>query len=435
MGYRTLQPGGLPPEFWYRPSYTREDRRLEGSLNLKLNPATGTVLSAARSDGYGRASFPVSPLAFGQVLYERFDSNSVASYVQHYVKINADWALHELGKPSMPPAQAVSYRAASPTNFTVRYTNSWIAAEGIMEAPASAEVPFGVTTRVVAYNTWSSPPHFDLEITIHNKPADPWPEAAWVCLPFDLESPQFRIGRLGSIIDPAKDIVPGANHDLFALDTGIAVFGADGRGFGICPLDSPLVSLGEPGGWKYTTNATPQRAAVFVNLFNNQWTTNFRFWNEGTWTSRIRIWMFDRYDPWRSLIKPSLETHFPLQAAVADGPAGTLPLSASGVAVATNTIRLSTNTPAIAYAGGGSVMVTAFGANPDGPGTLLRLWEMAGRSGPRHVFLPSGLAAQSVQPVDLRGRPVGEAIPVENGRFQVEMPAFAPVSLRLNGIP
>ena len=105
-----------------------------------------------------------------------------------------------------------------------------------------------------------------------------------MCLPFNIESPQFRVGRLGSIIDPSKDIVPGANRDLFAVDTGVAVFGPDGRGFGICPLDSPLVSLGGPGGWKYTTNSVSQRAAVFVNLFNNQWTTNFRLWNEGTWT-------------------------------------------------------------------------------------------------------------------------------------------------------
>jgi alpha-mannosidase len=433
VGYGTFQLGNSKhPEFWYHPEERTEDQMLLGALRLQLNPRAGAVVSAVRSDALRKASFPVSPYSFGQVLYERFDSNNVAAYVHRYVKINADWALNELGKPSMPPAQAISYRAASPTNFTVRYTNSWIAAEGIMEAPASAEVPFGVTTRVVAYNTWSSPPHFDLEITIHNKPADPWPEAAWVCLPFDIESPQFRIGRLGSIIDPAKDIVPGANHDLFAVDTGIAVFGADGRGFGICPLDSPLVSLGEPGGWKYTTNAPPKRAAVFVNLFNNQWTTNFRFWNEGTWTSRIRIWMFNSYDPWRSLIKPSLEARFPLQAAVADGPAGTLPLSASGVAVATNAIRLSTNTPAIAYAGGGTIMVTAFGANPDGAGTLLRLWEMAGRSGPRHVALPSGLAAQSVQPVDLRSRAVGEAIPVKDGRFEMPIGAFAPASVLLN---
>lgn len=434
VGYRTYASERMRSEFWYHPEINARQHLLHANLSLKLDPASGTVISAARRAVSREAAFPISPFGFGQILYERFDSNNVASFVQRYVKINADWALNELGKPSMPPAQAIPYRDASPTNFTVRYTNSWIAAEGIMEAPASTEVPFGVTTRVVAYNRWSSSASFDIEITIHNKPADPWPEAAWVCLPFDIESPQFRIGRLGSIIDPAKDIVPSANHDLLAVDTGVAVFGADGRGFGICPLDSPLVSLGEPGGWKYTTNSVTKRATVFVNLFNNQWTTNFRFWNEGTWTSHIRIWMFDRYDPWKSLLKPSLEARFPLQAALADGPAGMLPLSASGVAVSTNAVN-TTDAAGVAWAGGGSVRVTAFVANPDGAGTLLRLWETAGQSGPRTVNLPSGMKASRAQPVDLRGRPSGEAIPIQSGSFRFPLGAFAPASFNLDARP
>ena len=432
LGYRTfLRTGTVEP--CYYPEVRQEVAEIHArSTTLKLDPKAGVLASCRRSGGQGRALAPAnSEFGFGQVLYERFDSNRVASYVQHYVKISADWAFNELGKPAMPSAQAVPYQAASPTNFTVNYTSSWLAAEATMDAQPSAQVPFGLSTHVVLYNSelWRGMPFFDLEFTIHNKPADPWPEAAWVCLPFDIESPQFRIGRLGSIIDPAKDIVPGANHDLFAVDTGVAVFGADGRGFGICPLDSPLVSLGEPGGWKYTTNATPKRAAVFVNLFNNQWTTNFRFWNEGTWTSRIRIWMFDSYDPWRSLIKPSLEARFPLQAAVADGPAGTLPLSASGVAVATNAIRLSTNTPAIAYAGGGTVMVTAFGANPDGPGTLLRVWEMAGSSGEHTVTIPGKFA--SATPVNLRGEKLGHPLEIKNGKLVFTLPAYAPASFTL----
>ena len=39
---------------------------------------------------------------FGQYLYERFSSDQVADYVKAYVKINADWAVNELGKPNLP---------------------------------------------------------------------------------------------------------------------------------------------------------------------------------------------------------------------------------------------------------------------------------------------------------------------------------------------
>jgi alpha-mannosidase len=74
------------------------------------------------------------------------------------------------------------------------------------------------------------------------------------------------------------------------------------------------------------------------------------------------------------------------------------------------------------------VLVTALGANPDGPGTVLRLWEMAGITGERTVRLPAGLSAKAVQPVDLRGQPLGQPVVVQDGKFSVSLSAFAPAS-------
>jgi hypothetical protein len=354
-----------------------------------------------------------SPYGFGQLLYERFDSNQVHRFVDAYVKIDSAWATNELGKPMLPPASLAPSRSASPTGFTVSYAHSTlVAAEAEFDATASPGVPFGITTRYVFYNGL---PYFDIEVTIHDKPADPWPEAAWLCLPFKVDSPQFRLGRLGAVVDPERELVPGSNNHLFALDTGLAVFDSSGTGFGVCPLDSPLVSLGEPGCWKYSTDFKTGKATVFVNLFNNQWTTNFRLWNEGTWTSRVRIWAFHDYDSVESLIRPSLEARYPLQAVCVSGPGGSLPTGGSGLSVGH----------------WNSAPVTAFGSNPDGTGTLLRLWEMAGKPGSLSLQLPPGMDVLEAQPVDLRGRPAGMAIPVEDGEFTVPLRAFAPASFVL----
>lgn len=78
------------------------------------------------------------------------------------------------------------------------------------------------------------------------------------------------------------------------------------------------------------------------------------------------------------------------------------------------------------------IQITVDGSNPDGPGTVLRLWEQAGQSGKVSVRLPERMNVKQVQPVDLRGRPVGQPIPVKNGSFKVRVGAFAPVSLVLN---
>jgi hypothetical protein len=277
-----------------------------------------------------------------------------------------------------------------------------------MESAPTTNLP-GVTTCLTLYH---DVPFADLEITLHNKPFEPWPEAGWLCLPLNVATPRFRLGRLGSIIDPAHDIITGANRNMFGINTGVSLTDADGHGVGFCPMDYPLVSLDTPGCWRYALDFVPKQPVAYVNLFNNQWNTNFRLWNRGTWTSRVRLWSIEKYAAGPSLIDPSLEARNPLLAAFADSAPGALPPTRHG-------LELSRK----------GILITAFGTNPDGPGTVLRLWEQAGQSGTVRVSLPEESAAKKVQPVDLRGRPVGQPIPVRNGSFKVQVGAFAPVSL------
>lgn len=376
-----------------------------------LDPARGAIRSLTDKRTGCELVDATAPHGFGQYLYERFDSNDVTEFVTSYLKptaIKASWAVAELGKPNLPSAAEVPYRAASPANCTLSIETTPVSVTATMRAAASPNLSHSVTTRLTLY---AAEPFADLEVTLHNKPADPWPEAGWICLPFKVESPQFRLGRPGSIMDPAHDIIPGANHNLVSINTGITVTDSHGRGAGVCALDNPLASLDTPGCWKYSPEFVPRRPTVFFNLFNNQWTTNFRYWNEGTWTSRVRIWAADRSGAERALITPSLEARYPLLGVVGDGPAGPLPPVRRG-------LELSRK----------GVLVTAFGANPDGAGTVLRLWEYAGNSGSCSVRLPAGMDATSVQPVDLRGCPAGKPIAIKQGAFSASLKAFAPAS-------
>jgi len=410
MGYRTyvaVEPGQVAP-LRVQP----ESSTIESPLfKVIMDPARGTVRSLVDKRSGRELVDTAAEHGLGQYLYERFDADQVADYVKAYVVSKAEWAVNEIGKPAMPPAREAPYRAASPEQGQLRMEQSPIAAVAVFRAGATASLPHGVESRVIVYGEL---PYVDLEVTVEDKPADPWPEAGWMCLPLAVPSPRFELGRQGSIIDPAKDVVRGANRHLMGLDTGLAVLDPQGRGVGLCAIDHPLVSLETPGCWKYSLDFVPKKAAVYVNLFNNQWTTNFRLWNEGTWTSRVRVWPIERDEPAESLITPSLEARCPLQAAWADGPAGRLPALQSGLEVSLH-----------------GMAVTAFGANPDGPGTVLRLWELAGRSGDCVVRLPAGMSARTVQPVDLRGRPAGQALELKDGVFTVPVQAFAPASFSI----
>jgi hypothetical protein len=377
-------------------------------FKARLDPSRGIVLSLVDKRAGRELAGNTDGLGLGQYLYERFDKDRTMQWCSNYVRPGQLWPdFYKLGQP---PSDQAPYRAASPRDFKLRFEETAISVNAVMDAAATANLP-AVTTRLILYRDQRCA---DLEITLHDKPFDPWPEAGWLCLPLNINAPQYRLGRLCSIIDPAHDIITGANRHLFGINTGVSLTDDRGHGVGLCPMDYPLVSLDTPGCWRYSLDFVPRKPVAFINLFNNQWNTNFRLWNRGTWTSRVRLWALERYAAEPGLITPSLEARYPLLAAMADGAPGALPPDRPG-------LELSRK----------GILVTAFGSNPDGPGTVLRLWELAGQSGTVRVMLPEGMTTKQVQPVDLRGRPIGKPIAAKDGSFKVQVGAFTPVSVVL----
>ncbi len=409
MGYRTY----VPVETHNFASLPADGDTIDSAqFRVTFDPARGVVRSLVEKASGRELIDNTGAVGFGQYLYERFDMNQMNEYCRAYLRRPEYVESPVFNKIGHPPAGKFPYHASSPGGFRLRFERSALSVAGVMESLAQGGMP-AVTTRVVLYR---DQPYLDLEITLHDKAADSWSEAGWLCLPLKIDAPQFRLGRLASIIDPARDVLPGANRHIFGLNTGLAVTGSQGPGVGICPLDHPLVSLDTPGCWKYTHDFVPRKPIVYLNLFNNQWNTNFRLWNSGTWTSRVRIWPIGLYESEPSLITPALQSRHPLLAACADGPAGKLPVSQRG-------LELSRR----------GVLVTAFGRNVDGPGTVLRLWEYAGNSGACRVHLPAGIAVGQVQPVNLRGEPAGAPIPVKDDAFTANLNAFAPASFVMKG--
>lgn len=374
-------------------------------FKITVDPATGTIKSLVDKRRSRELVDASAADGFGQYLHERFSADQVKAYTKAYVRGMSDWGYVELGKPNLPPASEVPYCALTPAAFTTTRTGSTLE---MRATPKADGIAYPVTTRVILHG---DSPYVDLELTIE-KPADNWPEAGWICLPFKVDAPQFRVGRNGFIMDPAKDIIAGANRYMYAVGTGVAVMDAAGSGVGVCGPETPLVSLGQPGCWKFDLDYVPTKPAVYFNLFNNQWSTNYRFWNEGKWTYRFRIWSFEKYDPAASLITPALEMRYPVQTATADGPAGKLPATQPGLTVSRP-----------------GALVTAFGQNPDGEGILLRVWEQAGVSADLIVTIPGKFTTAT--PVNLRGEKSGEPLKITDGRLTARLKAYAPGSFVL----
>lgn len=413
QGYRTYVPVASDVRTTGLLSVAPDGRSMENdALKITLDPARGGMVSLL-DKRTGRELLDTSKYVAGQYLYERFDRDQDEAYLAAYCKIRPDWAA-TFGKPKLPPSSEVEYRAESPVNMKMEIRQGPVSATATMTPGTQAT--HRVTLQFTLYR--GHVPYVDLQWSVQDKQEDPWPEAGWLCLPLKVDKPQFRLGRLGSIIDPSKEIVRGANHDLFCLSSGMTVSGSDGNGVGIVPLDSPLVSLGRPGLYHYEKQWKACEPSLFINLFNNIWGTNFKQWLGGSWSSRIRLWTLPGgTSPSVELITQGWNARTPCQAGAATGSAGTLPVTGQGISLSRE-----------------GILVTAFGANPDGKGIILRLWEQAGRSGKVTVSLPRHIKATRITPVNLRGERTGPSQTLPPTGFETELKAFAPASYLLEEI-
>jgi alpha-mannosidase len=416
-GYRTHP---LPPaSMKTAPRKTSEPATIANAFfKLTLEPAKGAITSLVEKRTGREWVDSAEPRGLGHYLNERFTFEQTLNYTVAYqggrafkfAGAKGEWPHPGMHKGGMISEKQVPYRAATAAKGVATIDGN----SAIIECPADPANHLPATVLRITLPT--EQPYIDLEITIKDKAKDNWPEADWLCLPFKIASPQFRVHRALGVMNPVTDILPGANRDLFSVGHGVTIADADGSGIAVCPLDHPLVSLDRPGCWRASKSAdefTPKKPVVYLNLYNNQWNTNFRYWYPGTWSSRVRLWTFDKHTaPDAIMATPALEARNPLLATAANGAGGRLPAEQSGLAVSRK-----------------GVLVTAFGQNPDGAGTLLRIWEMAGVSGERTVSLPGTFT--SATPVNLRGERTGEPRRLAGSTLAFNLGAFAPATFVL----
>lgn len=359
----------------------------------------------------------------GQYMNERFTFEQTLKYVTDYQQkrgwhsfgSEGEWLHPAMHKPNMFSEKVVPYRKVFSGNAKLTIVSSSLSQTAILDMPADLSNHKPATRLKVTLT--DNQPYIDLEITIIDKAKDNWPEADWLCLPFNIRDPVFKVYRPLGVMNPVTDILRGANKNLYTVGLGVTLTDADGSGISVCPLDHPLISLDTPGCWKFDLEFVPEKPVVYVNLYNNQWNTNFRYWYPGTWSSRVRIRTFDKSTGIADVISvPALEARNPLQAIIVEGKGGKLPAQGHGVSVSRK-----------------GVLITAFGDDPDeNEGTLIRVWEQAGVSGDLTIILPEGMKVKKATPVNLRGEKTGEPIDIMGGTIRFDLKAYAPCSFILN---
>lgn len=413
MGYRTFIPAEIRPVNNGLVADEAAATIESPYFKVKFDPAKGHITSLFDKQTNRELVDSTARRGFGQYFYERFGRKEIENYLDAALYPQFKAHRYSLAKYDVP-ANSV-YASALSENMELYMQKSNIDVSAVMTGKIPGPgMPQNVSIRLTLY---ADMPVADLEVGYQKQP-DGWPEAGWICLPFQFEKPRFRLGRLGADLDPVTDItVENVNYHQIWINTGIAIYDDKGYGVGICPMDTPLVSLGQPGSHKFSRRYEPTKATVYLNLYNNHWQTNFPNWVGGRRSSRVRLWTFEKFQSEPALYSPSMETRVPLRVARSTCKPGVLPATQAGIILSRK-----------------GVAVTAFGENPDGDGLIFRLWEQGGISGKLTVNLPKGMKVIKATPVNLRGEKTGKTVTIRNGRLEMHIGAYAPASFVLEDV-
>ena len=201
-------------------------------------------------------------------------------------------------------------------------------------------------------------------------------EAVYFAFPVAAESPRFSYEIQNGWVDPAQDLLKGANVAWFTVQHWVKV-ASSGLSVAVAPVDSPLITLGDIVRGTWPEEFQPKTGTIFSYAMNNYWHTNFRRVQSGDFTFRYAVTSGADLSPaelarfGRAAMTP-LEMGELVQNDKFDDPERPLPPAPGSF--------LEVDAP--------DVVVVNWKAADDGKGTIVRLLETGGVASTAHLTFP-----------------------------------------------
>ena len=245
-------------------------------------------------------------------------------------------------------------------------------------------------------------------------------EAVYFAFPFAMEHPQFQYEIQNGVVDPAKDMYPGAGHEWFSVQHWVAVQ-QDGVSGTVMPLDTPLITLGDINRGTWPTEFGQRPGTIFSYAMNNYWHTNYRAAQGGHFQFRYVITSAASTDPaalshmsWEE-VTPLEEDEIRSQDKALDLPRPLDGKQASFMTVDDPDLLLETWKPA-----------------EDGDGTIVRFLDLGGK--PRTVTMSTPLLALDKATETDAVERNQKSLPLQGSHgFQVDVHPHEIVTVRLTG--
>jgi hypothetical protein len=113
-------------------------------------------------------------------------------------------------------------------------------------------------------------------------------EGVYFAFPFAMDHPQFQYEIQNGVVDPSKDMYPGAGHEWFSVQHWVSAQ-QNGLSATVMPLDAALVTLGDINHGQWPEHFGTRTGTIFSYVMNNYWDTNYRAGQGGHFRFRYII--------------------------------------------------------------------------------------------------------------------------------------------------
>ncbi|MFL6256918.1 MAG: glycoside hydrolase family 38 C-terminal domain-containing protein [Pyrinomonadaceae bacterium] len=352
VGYRTYQVRDLPArdaaETPTDALNTAPPDTFENNFyRVRLDAESGSIKSIFDKQLGRELVDDASPYRFGQYVYVT----------------GGDAPLNQLltYRKTTPVAQLEIHKAARGHIVSVEKTPTGTRAILESSAPNTPRV----TTEVVLFDDAKK-----IEINYRvRKETVSKKEAVYFAFPVAVRDPQFHFDVQSAVVNPAKEMIPGAGLEWFSSQNWASV-GDDRVTVAVVNRDSFLWTFGDivRGTWpKEFGRRTP---SLFSYVMNNYWNTNYVAAQGGEFTFRYVLTSARALDQ-TALARMGWEETTPLERTLVKSQDQTYP--ARKTLPAAQSSFLNVDNP--------SVLLSAWKQSEDGAGTVMRFIELSGKRG------------------------------------------------------
>jgi alpha-mannosidase len=252
VGYKVyyLRPSTKPATTVERASNTT----LESPYyRVELDPSSGAVRSIYDKQLQKELVDQKSPYRFGQYLYVTGGDKEPNSILQYrVVSPKPDLRIHVAARGRLVSIERAAYGWQVRLESSAENTPKIASEIRLFENEKKIEFVEDVTKEEVISK-----------------------EAVYFAFPFAMSHPQFQYEIQNGVVDPSKDMYPGAGHEWFSAQHWASVQ-QEGMSGTVMPLDTQLLTLGDINRGAWPTEFGQRPGSIFAYAMNNYWHTNYR---------------------------------------------------------------------------------------------------------------------------------------------------------------